>query len=57
MVLGQMIPQAIYNYWKWPNKVMRFFECDINNFIHIGNKEIMKILKGLQANESAICDR
>lgn len=46
LILGQFIPQAIYNYWKWPHYVLNFLECSISEIIKTGNEEIVKMIKG-----------
>lgn len=46
LVIGQLIPQAVYNYWKWPKYVLNYLECGITEFIKIGNGEIIKVFKG-----------
>lgn len=45
LLFGQFIPQALYNYWKWPNYVLKYLECNIPEFIRTGNEEIEKIFK------------
>ncbi len=46
LIFGQFIPQAVYNYWKWPNYVLSYLECSILEFIRIGNEEIVEVFKG-----------
>ena len=45
LLFGQFIPQALYNYWKWPNYVLKYLECNIPEFIRTGNEEIEKNFK------------
>lgn len=46
LILGQFIPQAVYNYWKWPNYVLNYLECSFTEFVKSGNGEIFEIFKG-----------
>ncbi len=46
IILGQFVSQAVYNYWKWPCYVLNYLECNYQDIINIGNKEIIKMFKG-----------
>lgn len=40
LILGQFIPQFIYNVWKWPNEVYKMLDTTWRNFVMVGIKYI-----------------
>lgn len=45
IIIGQIIPQALYNYWKWPRTVLEKLEMSSKDVVLIGTKEICKKYK------------
>jgi O-antigen/teichoic acid export membrane protein len=46
MIVGQFIPQVLYNYWKWPKYVLGYLECSNVELIRIGNTGIGTAIRG-----------
>jgi len=45
IIIGQVIPQALYNYWKWPRVVLKRLDITSKDVVAIGTKEIIEKYK------------
>ena len=45
IIIGQIVPQALYNYWKWPRVVLGRLEISSKDVVTIGTKEIREKMK------------
>lgn len=45
LIIGQFVPQLMYNCWKWPKEVMSMLKTNIREMGSIGVGEIFKIMK------------
>lgn len=45
MIFGQMLPQMIYNYWRWPNYVQVYLRSNAFEMLQLGTMEIKKLVK------------
>jgi O-antigen/teichoic acid export membrane protein len=47
IVIGQVVPQMVYNYWKWPQIVLDYLALHISDVVKIGTREIMAKYNGI----------
>lgn len=40
IVIGQVIPQILFNFWKWPSIVLKYLDLNVLDVIIIGTEEI-----------------
>ena len=45
LIIGQLIPQLIYNCWKWPNEVYKILDTSLGSMSKMGLNEIKNILQ------------
>lgn len=45
MIFGQMLPQLLYNYWRWPCYVQDYFESNTLEMLQSGSQEIWRWIK------------
>ncbi len=47
IVIGQFIPQGLYNFWKWPKMILDYLEINLRDVVSIGTIEIRKKINGI----------